>query len=62
LVGKLSDDPHRAIHRVGVVDALVAAMAERLGQIVYTDDSEHFERLKDAGASIVVVPIRRPQR
>ena len=42
------------IHEIGTTDALVAAMAERLGRIVYSADKRHLMWLKDAGARIVV--------
>ena len=64
-------DASERIHTVGTADALVAAMAERLGGIVYTADPRHMEWLRDAGAEITVQPIpdflqhpspRRPSR
>lgn len=45
------------IHTIGTADALVAAMAERLGGIVYTADPRHMEWLRDAGARITVQPV-----
>jgi predicted nucleic acid-binding protein len=44
------------IHTIGTADALVAAMAERLGGIVYTADPQHMEWLRDAGTAITVQP------
>lgn len=52
--GRQSGDPHQRVHEIGVVDALVAALAERLGGIVYTGDPQHMEWLRDAGARITV--------
>jgi predicted nucleic acid-binding protein len=45
------------IRMIGTADALVAAMAERLGGIVYTADPLHMEWLRDAGAQITVQPV-----
>jgi predicted nucleic acid-binding protein len=45
------------IHEIGTIDALVAAMAERLGRIVYSADSRHLSWLRQAGTGIVVRPI-----
>lgn len=45
------------IHTIGTADALVAAMAERLGGIVYTADPQHMEWLRDAGAQITIQPV-----
>lgn len=47
----------RRIHEIGVSDALVGAVAERLGGVVYTADSRHLDWLREAGARIVVQPI-----
>lgn len=58
LAGAKARDPSRRIHEIGVVDALVAAMAERLGGIVYTDDPKHMLWLVEAGAEIT--PQRTP--
>jgi predicted nucleic acid-binding protein len=55
--GRMAGDAHRVVHEIGVVDALVAAMAERLSGVVYTSDPDHMRCLKDAGAAIVVAPI-----
>jgi predicted nucleic acid-binding protein len=40
-----------------VIDSLVAAMAERLGGIVYTADPRHMDMLRAAGAAITVAPV-----
>lgn len=45
------------IHAIGTADALVAAMAERLGGTVYTADPQHMEWLRQAGARITVQPV-----
>lgn len=50
-------DPSERIHAIGTADALVAAMAERLGGVVYTADPKHFEWLRDAGARIIIQPV-----
>ena len=55
--GRRSGDPHRRVHEVGLADALVAAMSERLGGIVCTCDPQHLGWLRDAGARITVVPV-----
>lgn len=55
--GRQSPDPHQRIHDIGLADALVAALAERLGGIVYTGDPQHLEWLRDAGARITVMPL-----
>ncbi|HEY4028648.1 MAG TPA: PIN domain-containing protein [Candidatus Dormibacteraeota bacterium] len=55
--GRQSTDPHRRVRDIGMADALVAALAERLGGIVYTGDSQHMEWLRDAGARITVAPV-----
>jgi len=52
--GAQAKDPSRRIHEIGVVDALVAAVAERVGGIVYTDDPRHMLWLRQAGADITV--------
>lgn len=52
--GRQSGDAHRRIHEIGLADALIAALAERLGGIVYTGDPEHMQWLRDAGARITV--------
>jgi hypothetical protein len=57
-VGQLSQDPSRRVHEIGVVDAIVAAFAERVGGIVYTNDPEHMGWLVAAGARIT--PARTP--
>ena len=51
-----ADASHR-IHDIGTADALVAAMAERLGGIVYTADPHHMEWLQQAGAGITIAPV-----
>lgn len=56
--GEQSPDASRQVHEIGVVDAIVAAFAERLGGIVYTDDPEHMQWLVAAGARIT--PARTP--
>jgi len=56
--GAQARNPSRRIHEIGVVDALVAAVAERLGGIVYTDDPQHMLWLVEAGAEIT--PQRTP--
>jgi len=53
----LGIDASTRIHTIGTADALVAAMAERLGGIVYTADPRHMEWLRDAGAQITVQPV-----
>ncbi len=55
--GRQSNDAHRRVHEIGMADALVAALAERLGGIVYTGDPQHMGWLRDAGARITVVPV-----
>ena len=55
--GKLTGNPHKTVHELGIVDALVAAMAERLSGIVYTSDPSDMELLKDAGAAIIVAKV-----
>jgi predicted nucleic acid-binding protein len=55
--GRQSKDAHRRVHEIGLADALVAALAERLGGIVYTGDPQHLEWLRNAGARITVVPV-----
>lgn len=55
--GRQSGNPHRRIHEIGLADALVAALAERLGGIVYTCDPLHLGWLREAGARITVVPV-----
>jgi predicted nucleic acid-binding protein len=55
--GRQSGDAHRRVHEIGLADALVAALAERLGGIVYTGDPEHMGWLRDAGARITVMPV-----
>lgn len=45
------------IHEIGTTDALIAAMAERIGGIVYSADERHLTWLKHAGARIVVLPV-----
>ncbi|TMB89349.1 MAG: type II toxin-antitoxin system VapC family toxin [Chloroflexi bacterium] len=56
--GSAAADPSRRIHDIGLVDAIVAAVAERLGGIVYTDDPRHMSLLATAGARIT--PQRTP--
>ena len=55
--GRASGEPHWTVHEIGVVDGLVAAMAERLSGIVYTGDPRHMNMLRDAGAAITVAPV-----
>ncbi len=55
--GRQSGDPHRRVHEIGPADALVAALAERLGGTVYTGDPQHMGWLRDAGARITVMPV-----
>ena len=55
--GRQSSNPHRRVHEIGLVDALVAALAERLDGIVYTGDPQNLGWLRDAGARITVVPV-----
>lgn len=55
--GRKSRDAHRRVHEIGLADALVAALAERLGGIVYTSDPQHMTWLRDAGARITVMPV-----
>jgi predicted nucleic acid-binding protein len=55
--GRQSGDPDRRVHEFGLADALVTALAERLGGIVYTCDPEHLGWLRDAGAQITVAPV-----
>lgn len=52
--GWRSADSHQRVHEIGAADALVAALAERLGGIVYTGDPQHLEWVRDAGARITV--------
>jgi predicted nucleic acid-binding protein len=47
-------NPSDRIHAIGTGDALVAAMAERLGGIGYTADPKHVEWLCDTGARITI--------
>jgi hypothetical protein len=55
--GRQSKDAHRRVHEIGLADALVAALGERLGGIVYTGDPQHMQWLRDAGARITVMPV-----
>jgi predicted nucleic acid-binding protein len=55
--GRQCDDAHHRIHEIGLADALVAALAERLGGIVYTCDPQHLGWLGDAGARITIKPV-----
>jgi predicted nucleic acid-binding protein len=55
--GRQSSDPHRRVHEIGLADALVAVLAERLGGIAYTGDPQNLGRLRDAGARITVMPV-----
>jgi predicted nucleic acid-binding protein len=52
--GRQSGNPHQRVHEIGVADALVAALAERMGGIVYAGGPQHMEWLRDAGAGITV--------
>src|SRR5262249_58838129 len=54
--GRQSIDAHQGVHEIGLADALVAALAERMGGIVYTSDPQHMEWLLDAGARVPVAP------
>jgi predicted nucleic acid-binding protein len=54
---RASEDAHRRVHEIGMADALVAALAERLGGIVYTGDPQHMAWLRDAGARITVTSV-----
>ncbi|MGA9112846.1 MAG: hypothetical protein WB802_03475 [Candidatus Dormiibacterota bacterium] len=55
--GRQDADPATRVRTIGVVDALFAAVAERLGGIVYTGDPKHMTWLRDAGARITVAPV-----
>jgi predicted nucleic acid-binding protein len=55
--GRQSRDAHKRIHEIGLADALVAALAERLSGIVYTGDPQHMSWLRDAGARITAMPV-----
>ena len=55
--GRQSAHAHQRIHEIGLADALVAALAERMGGIVYTSDPQHMEWLRDAGARITVARV-----
>ncbi|MGA2283127.1 MAG: PIN domain-containing protein [Candidatus Dormibacteria bacterium] len=55
--GRQASDPATRVRTIGVVDALVAAVSERLGGIVYTGDPKHMTWLRDAGARITVAPV-----
>jgi predicted nucleic acid-binding protein len=55
--GHISGDAHKRVYEIGLVDALVAALAERLGGIVYTGDPLHMSWLKEAGAQITVMRV-----
>jgi predicted nucleic acid-binding protein len=55
--GAQSSDAHKRIHEIGTNDALVAAVAERVGGIVYTSDPKHMKWLQEAGARITVMPV-----
>lgn len=56
--GRQSKDAHRRVHEIGLADAFVAALAERLVGIIYTGDPQHMTWLRDAGARITVMPVR----
>lgn len=45
------------VHEIGTNDALIAAIAERLGGIVYTDEAKHLTWLRQAGARITVATV-----
>lgn len=49
-----SADARATVQRISAVDALTAAMAERLGGIVYTSDPGDLDLLRQGGARIVV--------
>lgn len=51
---RISTDARATMDRLSAVDGLVAAMAERLGGIVYTGDPGDLNLLRQAGARIVV--------
>ncbi len=55
--GRQAQDPSERIHAIGVIDALVAAVAERLSGIVSAGDPRHKAWLRDAGARITVAPV-----
>ena len=55
--GRQSSEPSTRIHEIGTNDALIAAIAERLGGIVYTDDATHLNWLQQAGARITVATV-----
>jgi predicted nucleic acid-binding protein len=55
--GRQSPDSSARIHEIGTADALIAAMAERIGGIVYTADPTHMKWLRDAGADLTIQPI-----
>jgi predicted nucleic acid-binding protein len=54
--GEQSRDASARIREIGVVDAIVAAFAERMGGIVYTDNPQHMQWLVAAGAGITPEP------
>lgn len=49
-----SGAPRDTVQRISAVDALTAAMAERLSGIVYTSDPADMELLRQGGARITV--------
>ena len=55
--GRQSSEPSARIHEIGTNDALIAAIAERLGGIVYTGDATHMHWLQQAGARITVATV-----
>ena len=55
--GRQSSEPSARIREIGTNDALIAAIAERLGGIVYTDDATHLNWLRQAGARITVATV-----
>ena len=58
LAGKYTGTPHKTIHQISAVDALVAAVAERLNGTIYTQDPTDMELLRNAGA--MIDPVRVP--
>lgn len=50
--GTHTGTPHATIRKISAVDALAAALAERLNGTIYTQDPRDMELLRDAGAMI----------